>query len=326
MGNGAEIIPGPSTPEGADRDSVFRSLTVHPTDPNIVLMGTERNGFVKSTDGGLTWTRHRQGLRWSPGVGYPEIYDMAISPSDPNFVFAATVDSPGPVTGDFPSAIAGIYKSEDGGETWVRKNCGLTNSRVVSVRFDLSDPDLAVAAIGAGERSFSTGVAELPLFFDGGIYITRDGGDSWERTQASSNDKINNFHSIVVSGSDPTLMTTFGLHTSQGGSFDPTLSAGFLRSNDRGESWQSFGPNEVIQSKITHFDVSEDGMVIYATVTDSYHHWVSTDGGATWTKSSLNQGSGPVAMSPADPNIVIFRDSAQTSLYPESTEGHRWTA
>ena len=98
----------------------------------------------------------------------------------------------------------------------------------------------------------------------------------------------------------------------------PALSAGFLRSNDRGESWQSFGPNEVIQSKITHFDVSEDGMVIYATVTDSYHHWVSTDGGATWTKSSLNQGSGPVAMSPADPNIVIFRDSAQTSLYRSS--------
>ena len=318
VGNGAEIISGPSTPEGEDRDSVFRSLTVHPTDPNIVLMGTERNGFVKSTDGGLTWTRHRQGLRWSKGVGYPEIYDMAISPSDPNIVFAATVDSPGPVTGDFPSAIAGIYKSEDGGETWVRKNCGLTNSRVVSVRFDPSDPDLAVAAIGAGERSFSTGAAELPLFFDGGIYITRDGGNSWERTQASSNDNINNFHSIVVTGSDPTVMTTFGLHTPQGGSFDPTFNAGFLRSIDRGESWQSFGTREVTQSQITHFDVSDNGMVIYATITDSYLHWVSTDGGATWTISSLNQGSGPVTMSPADSSIVIFRDSAQTSLYRSS--------
>ena len=77
VGNGDEIVFGPSAPEGNDRDSVFRSLTVHPTDPNIVLMGTERNGFVKSTDGAATWTRHRQGLRWLPGIGYPEIYDIA---------------------------------------------------------------------------------------------------------------------------------------------------------------------------------------------------------------------------------------------------------
>ena len=105
VGNGNEIISGPSAPEGQDRDLVFRSLLVHPTDPKIVLMGTERNGIVKTTDGGATWTRHRQGLRWSPGIGYPEFYDTAISPSDPQIAFAATVDSPGPIAGDYPSAI-----------------------------------------------------------------------------------------------------------------------------------------------------------------------------------------------------------------------------
>ena len=322
VGNGDEIVSGPSAPQDNDRDSVFRSLTVHPTDPNIVLMGTERNGFVKSTDGGVTWTRHRQGLRWLPGIGYPEIYDIAISPSDPNIVLAATVDSAGPVTGNFPSSIAGVYKSADGGETWVRKNYGLTNSRVVAIRFDLSDSEVAVASVGGGERSFSTGVVELPLFFDGGIYNTKDGGDNWERIRTATNDNLNNFHSIVVTGSDPTTLITFGLHTFQGGSFDPSLNVGLLRSIDRGQSWEPFGTNEVVQSKITHFDVSEDGTVIYATVTDSYRHWLSTDGGSTWTRSSLNQGSGPVAISPADPNVVIFRDSAQTSLY-RSTDGLR---
>ena len=125
-----------------------------------------------------------------------------------------------------------------------------------------------------------------------------------------------------MTGSDPTTLITFGLHTFQGGSFDPSLNVGFLRSIDRGQSWEPFGTNDVVQSKITHFDVSEDGTVIYATVTDSYRHWISTDGGSTWTRSSLNQGSGPVAISPADPNVVIFRDSAQTSLY-RSTDGLR---
>lgn len=176
-------------------------------------------------------------------------------------------------------------------------------------------------AIGGGERSFSSGSSDhIPSFFDGGIYRTTDGGDNWKRIPAGGNDNINNFHTIIANGSNPTVITTFGLHTSQGGSFDPSLNAGFLRSLDGGEKWEPFGPANVIQSKLTHFDVSQDGKVIYATVTDSYHHWISTDGGATWTMSSLNQGSGPVAVSPADPNIVIFRDSRQTSLY-RSTDG-----
>ena len=130
-------------------------------------MGTERNGIVKTTDGGATWTRHRQGLRWSPGIGYPEFYDIAISPSDPQIVFAATVDSPGPITGDYPSTIAGIYKSVNGGEPWVRRNCGLTNSRVISIQFDPEDSLVAIVGIGAGERSFSSGQSDsLPLFFE----------------------------------------------------------------------------------------------------------------------------------------------------------------
>ncbi len=321
VGNGNEIISGPSTPEGQDRDSVFRSLSVDPTDPKIVVMGTERNGIVKTTDGGATWTRHRQGLRWSPGIGYPEFYDIAISPSDPQIVFAATVDSPGPITGDYPSTIAGIYKSVNGGETWVRRNCGLTNSRVISIQFDPEDSLVAIVGIGAGERSFSSGQSDsLPLFFDGGIYRTIDGGENWNRIPVGDNDNISNFHTILATGGNPTELTTFGIHTGQGGSFDPSLNVGFLRSIDGGENWEPFGTSNVNQNQITHIDASQDGKVIYATVTDSYHHWISTDGGTTWAKSSLNQGSGPVAVSPADPNIVIFRDSRQTSLY-RSTDG-----
>ncbi len=54
LGNGDKIIQGPPGPDGADRDNPFRSLTVHPTNPNILIVGTERNGFLKSTDDGAT--------------------------------------------------------------------------------------------------------------------------------------------------------------------------------------------------------------------------------------------------------------------------------
>ena len=88
LGNGDEIISGPSGPDGADRDNPFQSLTVYPADPNHILVGTERNGFLRSRDGGITWERLRYGLRHSGG-GYPEIYDIAIAQSNPDILYAA---------------------------------------------------------------------------------------------------------------------------------------------------------------------------------------------------------------------------------------------
>ena len=141
-------------------------------------------------------------------------------------VFAATHGSPGPVKGDYPSAMAGVYKSVDGGETWVRKNCGLTNSQVLAIRFDPSDPNSAIAAIGAGYRTFTGGAAErdgLPDFFRGGIYRTVDGGDSWGKISTGTNGELNRFNTIVVSGHDRPVWTTFGRSI-------PSLTIGFLRS------------------------------------------------------------------------------------------------
>ncbi|MCK5019208.1 MAG: membrane lipoprotein lipid attachment site-containing protein, partial [Candidatus Peribacteraceae bacterium] len=48
-GNGDQIVSGPSGPTDYDPDNPFRSLTVHPTNPDLIYLGTERNGFLKST-------------------------------------------------------------------------------------------------------------------------------------------------------------------------------------------------------------------------------------------------------------------------------------
>ena len=109
-----EIVPGPDGPDGPgghDNDSVFRAVEVHPTDPDTLFLGTERNGFVKSVDGGRTWVRLRQGLKTN-GTGYAEVWDIAISRSDPQTMVAATLGSPGPITG--PHADSGIYWSPVG--------------------------------------------------------------------------------------------------------------------------------------------------------------------------------------------------------------------
>ena len=117
--------------------------------------------------------------------------------------------------------------------------------------------------------------------FDGGIYITVDGGDSWKRVPAGPDDNGNNFHMIVVAGSDPIAFITFGLNTRQAEAFGPSLNVGFLQSVYREESRKTFRTNEVVESNLTHLAVSSHGMVLYATVTDAYHHLISTDGGTT---------------------------------------------
>ena len=305
VGNGNEIIPGPSAPVGPDNDSVFRSLTIHPTDPDTIIMGTERNGFVMSADGGQSWSRHRSGLRHMSG-GYPEIWDIAYNPVDPSIIYAATLDSPGPVSGDYPSTIAGLYKSIDGGLSWQRSNCGLTNSRITSVQVDTASPSTVIIGVEGGEATFSP---LLGQYFEGGIYRSTDQGVNWGKIDVGVTDIRNGFwHLIYTAGN----FFTFGFNYS-----NLSDNVGFLRSNDGGVTWNSLGglPKGLL---ITSLDVSADGQTLYANERDSFKMWKSIDAGLNWTETGINQANGPVAVSAANANLVLY---AGTTMLYRSDDG-----
>lgn len=48
---------------GNNQDTPFHSLIVDPSDPAVAYVGTEGNGIFKTTNGGATWTRLRNGLK-----------------------------------------------------------------------------------------------------------------------------------------------------------------------------------------------------------------------------------------------------------------------
>ena len=278
-----------------DDDRVFRSLTVHPTDPDIVLLGTERNGFIQSQDGGATWARYRAGLRSDPS-GYSEIWDIDFSASNPDIIMAATLDSPGPAAG--PRVSGGLYRSTDGGVTWTQLNCGFASSRVVSIRIDPSNPDVAVAGLEGGWPSFTGPGADQ--YYPGGIYRTVDGGQYWSRVPVGANDGRNGYVIMhMTRGSEPQIVT-FGMNRD-----DPSQNLGFMRSIDVGRTWEFFAP-EFRTKSIEGFDISADGRSIYVNEGGTYFGWVSKDAGATWSKGPELQVNGPIAVSPADPNLVIF--------------------
>jgi photosystem II stability/assembly factor-like uncharacterized protein len=79
---------------------------------NSVWAGTN-GGIFKSTDGGSTWKPLTNGL---PSVVQA---NLAISPANPKRLFASVAGYDAPGTSD-ARGTAGIYRSDDAGETWTR--------------------------------------------------------------------------------------------------------------------------------------------------------------------------------------------------------------
>ena len=209
-------------------------------------------------------------------------------------LMAATLNSPGPPTG--PRGQPGIYRSTDGGESWSQINCGLTSSRIVSIRMDPSDPDVAVAGLEGGFPSY-TGDSN---YYPGGIFRTEDGGQNWTRVEIGPDDGRNGFWIMRLVPTDPPTLITFAM-SSDG----PGKNLGFLRSIDMGRTWELFA-DEFRNRFIDNFGVSSDGRVIYASERDTYFGLISRDGGETWTQSSIHQVNGPITVSPVNPDLVLF--------------------
>jgi len=111
--NGTVWTPiGPSpVAEGTTNDNgLVSSIAINPNNPNIIYMGTVGGGVWRSNDGGNTWTPifDRQ---IALGVGEPA--GIAIDPNNTNTVYVGT-------SGRFaPQPQAGLFKSTDGGGSWI---------------------------------------------------------------------------------------------------------------------------------------------------------------------------------------------------------------
>ncbi len=317
-GDQVTLIKGPRPGEGGnDNDQLFNSLTISPTNPDIVYMGSEGNGIFKSIDGGTTWEWLRKGLKHAESW-YPEVYDMAIDPSDESIVYAACTSGPEPPEGRDPSkgAIGGLYKSTNGGKSWVQKNSGLPNASVNCIALDPGDPShLFVGSNGEKPTDTRMQDTEIP----GGIFESNNGGDKWAALPIPEKGISNKFIKILARGTGPTSLFTTGLTWKQGGRGQPYQqdfenSLGMIKSSDGGNTWQNISPSDLF---VTHFDVSEDASLVYANSPDTYRIEKSEDGGNAWGAISA-QANGPIEISPHDNNIVFFCGATQIF---KSTDG-----
>ena len=295
-GNGATVTAGPAgpNPEHADSDTMFRGFLVDPADPDVLYLGTERNGILRSADGGATWARLRRGLRWND-VGYPEIWSLAINPADHTRPFAATTDSPGPLYGEaYPSANAGIYRSENSGQDWTRSNCGLTNAKTSFVLYVPGAAQTMVASVQAGAPSFSNPPA---AYYTGGLFRSTNGGAAWVRAAAPAAVDSMEFWQILARGNK---LITYAFWDA-----DISKNVGFLQSLDGGASWTTFAPDVRVNRYYT-WDVSASGDTMFAAEPDGFAIDRSVDGGTTWTALQMDGVVSRLAISPADSRLAFY--------------------
>ncbi|MGH9520432.1 MAG: WD40/YVTN/BNR-like repeat-containing protein, partial [Terriglobales bacterium] len=150
------------------------AIEVAPSDPNVIYVGTGEgclrndisygNGVYKSTDAGKTW--QHIGLDDSQHISR-----LIIDPKNPNRVFVAAM---GHASG--PNAERGIFRTEDGGQTWQKVLYKDDKTGGVDVTFDPNNTQTIYAAlyqfIRLPWRSDSGGPGS-------GLYKSTDGGSTW---------------------------------------------------------------------------------------------------------------------------------------------------
>ena len=209
-------------------------IVIAPRDPEIVYVAamghlwgpnTER-GVFKTTDGGATWTRVLYVNQYTGAT------DLAMSPDDPNLLFAAMYQRERKgwgYNGGGPGS--GIYRSSDGGAHWTELTHGLPpgvkgriglaiyprDPRIVYAIVQ-ADPDTGFGGFGGRGRG-----AAPPK--KGGVFRSLDGGQHWQH-MSGLDPRPSYYSRIYVDPDNPRRVYIMGSER------------GFYISNDAGRTFR----------------------------------------------------------------------------------------
>ena len=277
--------------KGLPDETNVQAITVHPTDPNVVYLGTQ-DGPYRSTDRGERWER----LDFPKGL---QVWSILVQPSDPRVIYAGT-------------APVGVFRSDDAGATWQRLPKAVLPERV---KMGFACRVMRLAADPARPQEI---YATLEV---GGVMRTLDGGEHWDdctsdlvklaetrphlKSKIQSDTEIEGMldgHALAVSAAQP-------------GTVFLAVRMGLFQSDDRGSSWRDMEIGRF--SPLTYgrdIRVSpQDARTLYACLSPAARSedgslYRSQDLGQTWKRFDhgvkAERTMMAVALHPRDPDQV----------------------
>jgi len=250
---------------------------VDPRDPDVVYAGAAEGGVLRSRNGGQSWDLIFDGQA-SLSVGA-----VCLDPIDPDVVYVGTGEV-NPGGGSVAYGGVGVFRSPDQGETWQPLGLETTGS-IGRIVVDPTDPDrIYVAAMG---DLWSPGP-------DRGVFRTVDGGQTWQRVLGG--DEETGCVDLILRPDQPQTLLAALWERTRGPERhdDGGTGCAVWRTDDGGDSWQPVqgglpvpGP-EAGRIGLSLCANQPDYMAaVYADSTGYFDGlYRSTDGGATWSRTS----------------------------------------
>jgi len=184
-----------------------RALVIDQNDPNRIWVGVEVGGVARTVDGGETWKVDLPGEN-------PDLHMMFAHPDRDGTLFVSTGYGRFDHIAEEIEGNAGVFRSDDYGETWAYAWKGITPRYSRPMCIDQRDPyslTVASAPTAFSDHADSEGALAVLLRSD-------DHGESWRSLGDDAHSpSAANFHGLIV---------------------DPNRVGGVIVGTDTGEVWQ----------------------------------------------------------------------------------------
>jgi photosystem II stability/assembly factor-like uncharacterized protein len=245
-------------------------LEPSPEDPDLVYAGVEDAALFKSTDGGKEWSelsglrQHDSGPNWQPGAGGMCLHTIVLHPDHPDRILVAI-------------SAAGVFRSDDGGQTWAPANRGLRSEQI-------PDQD---AEVGHCVHHVAMHPSRPELLFmqkHWDVMRSDDGGHSWR--EVSGNLPSDFGFPIEVHPHDPETVYVVPIK-SDSEHYPPDGKLRVYRSRTGGDEWQELTkglPQENCYVNVLRDAMSSDSLdpagVYFGTTGGQVY--ASADSGDSW--------------------------------------------
>jgi photosystem II stability/assembly factor-like uncharacterized protein len=289
-----------------------------PQQPNVFYIGVNNGGVWKTTDYGRTWFP----IFDEQPTG--SVGDVVVAPSNPNVLYVGSgegLQRPDLSVGD------GIYKSTDGGKTWI--NTGLKDAQQIGgLAIDPANENRVFAAALGHPYGPNT---------ERGVYRTLDGGKTWERVLYK--DENTGAIQVTIDPNNSNIIFADMWAGRQGpwenGAWNGKES-GLFKSVDGGNTWKKITnglpTTEQGLGRIGFCIAPSDSKRMYATVDAGKYGGIyrSDDAGESWTNINNDgrywgRGSdfAEVKVDPKNADIVY---SANVVTWKSMDGGKTWNA